>query len=139
MTGVQTCALPICSSLICDFCSSDQRFANLQLPSDSTSRWTPLLFGYTLPTIWACSGLSPVRVRPWRANLKRGLREVPLTVYSIPYFFCIANNTSGSSNRATLSVSPPAFILSGPADVFFPDVLHWCTVYWTDFIMFTEY
>ena len=42
----------------------------LQLPSDSTSRWTPLLFDYTFPTTWACSGLSPVRARPWRANLK---------------------------------------------------------------------
>ena len=40
----------------------------LQLPSESTSRWTPLLFSYTFPTTWACSGLSPARVRPWRAN-----------------------------------------------------------------------
>ena len=40
----------------------------LQLPSDSTSQWTPLLFSYTFPTTWACSGLSPVRARPWRAN-----------------------------------------------------------------------
>ena len=37
-------------------------------PSDSTSRWTPLLFSYTSPTTWACSGLSPARARPWRAN-----------------------------------------------------------------------
>ncbi len=29
-----------------------------------------LLFSYTLPTIWACSGLTPVRARPWRANQK---------------------------------------------------------------------
>ena len=27
-----------------------------------------LLSGYTLPTIWACSGLSPVRLCPCRAN-----------------------------------------------------------------------
>lgn len=40
---------------------------HIQLPSDSISRWTPLLFSYTLPTIWACSRLSPVRARPWRA------------------------------------------------------------------------
>ena len=53
----------------------------LQLPSDSTSRWTPLLFGYTLPTIWACSGLSPVRVRPWRANIKVGVCETPILYY----------------------------------------------------------
>ena len=43
----------------------------LQLPSDSISRWTPLLFSYTLPTIWACSGLSPIRARPWRANYQK--------------------------------------------------------------------
>ena len=24
-----------------------------------------------LPTIWACSGLAPVRARPWRANIKK--------------------------------------------------------------------
>ena len=42
----------------------------LQLPSDSTSRWTPLLFSYTFPTTRVCSGLSPVRARPWRANKK---------------------------------------------------------------------
>ena len=44
----------------------------LQLPSDSTLRWTPLLFSYTFPTTWACSGLTPVRARPWRANAKKG-------------------------------------------------------------------
>ena len=27
-----------------------------------------MLFGYTFPTTWACSGLTPVRARPWRAN-----------------------------------------------------------------------
>ena len=27
-----------------------------------------LLFSYTFPTTWACSGLSPARARPWRAN-----------------------------------------------------------------------
>jgi hypothetical protein len=32
-----------------------------------------LLFGYTLPTIWACSGLTPVRARPWRANKAKDL------------------------------------------------------------------
>ena len=42
----------------------------LQLPSDSTSRWTPLLFSYTFPTTWACSGLAPIRARPWRAYQK---------------------------------------------------------------------
>ena len=48
----------------------------LQLPSDSTLRWTPLLFGYTFPTTRACSGLTPVRARPWRANIK-AIRILP--------------------------------------------------------------
>ncbi len=42
----------------------------LQLPSDSASQRTPLLFGYTLSTnIWASSGLSPVRLCSCRANI----------------------------------------------------------------------
>ena len=32
-----------------------------------------MLFSYTLPTIWACSGLTPVRARPWRANKETAL------------------------------------------------------------------
>ena len=40
--------LPDIPSLICDFCSSDQRFA-IRLPSDSTSRWTlPLAVSFPL-------------------------------------------------------------------------------------------
>jgi len=34
-----------------------------------------LLFGYTFPTTWACSGLTPVRARPWRANKESGGSE----------------------------------------------------------------
>ena len=65
----------------------------LQLPSDSTSRWTPLLFSYTLPTTWVCSGLSPVRARPWRANERappgaprqKGLEKAfPILFFHIP-------------------------------------------------------
>ena len=67
----------------------------LQLPSDSTSRQTPLLLDYTLPTIWTCSGLAPVRDRPWRANLKKALlMECPNiknrdTLLKYPYFLSI--------------------------------------------------
>ena len=42
-----------------------------------------MLFGYTLPTIWACSGLAPVRARPWRANTKK-TRTIVLIFISIP-------------------------------------------------------
>ena len=47
----------------------------LQLPSDFTSRWTPLLFSYALPVTWACLGLSPIRARPWRANQKKSYQS----------------------------------------------------------------
>ena len=40
--------LPDIPCLICDFCSSDQRFA-IRLPSDSTSRWTPLSLAEHFP------------------------------------------------------------------------------------------
>lgn len=44
----------------------------IRLPSPTAGFLTsPLLFGYTLPTIWACSELSPVRARPWCANIKK--------------------------------------------------------------------
>jgi len=40
--------LPDMPCLICDFCPSDQRFA-IRLPSDSTSRWTPLSLAIHFP------------------------------------------------------------------------------------------
>ena len=40
--------LPDIPCLICDFCPSDQRFA-IRLPSDSTSRWTPLSLAMCFP------------------------------------------------------------------------------------------
>ena len=69
----------------------------LHLPSDSTSRWTPLVFGCILPTTWACSGLSPARARPWRANetcaawctTKRDeISFTPKTISYILAYFC---------------------------------------------------
>ena len=46
--SVCVATLPDIPSLICDFCSSDQRFA-IQFPSDSTSRWTPLPLAVSFP------------------------------------------------------------------------------------------
>lgn len=40
--------LPDIPCLICDFCPSDQRFA-IRLPSDFTSRWTPLSLAVSFP------------------------------------------------------------------------------------------
>ena len=37
-----------------------------------------MLFGYTFPTTWACSGLTPVRARPWRANKEKPRDEKSL-------------------------------------------------------------
>ena len=62
----------------------------LQLPSNSTSRWTPLLFSYTFPTTWACSGLSPARARPWRANetcATRRTRKVSIRTFPMLTLF----------------------------------------------------
>ena len=42
--------LPDMPCLICDFCPSDQRFA-IRLPSDSTSRWTPLSLAVSFPLL----------------------------------------------------------------------------------------
>ena len=46
--SVCVATLPDIPCLICDFCSSDQRFA-IRLPSDSTSRWTPLSLAVSFP------------------------------------------------------------------------------------------
>ena len=40
-----------------------------------------LLFGYTLPTILACSGLAPVRACPWRANPKKSRYSVSYLLF----------------------------------------------------------
>ena len=69
----------------------------LQLPSDSTSRWTPLLFSYTFPTTWACSELSPARARPWHANetcaARRTFLRTPERLINLSgvlsYFLCL--------------------------------------------------
>ncbi len=42
-----------------------------RIPKDIQQKVRSGSAGYaTLPTIWACSGLSPVRARPWHANKK---------------------------------------------------------------------
>ena len=63
-----------------------------------------MLFGYTLPTIWACSGLAPVRARPWRANTKKSLyaqyrlareemREYQKALHNTEVFFDMDRNS----------------------------------------------
>ena len=43
----------------CDFCSSDQRFA-IRLPSDSTSRWTPLSLAVSFPLLGRIRDFHPL-------------------------------------------------------------------------------
>lgn len=45
----------------------------------------PLLFGYTIPTIRACSGLAPIGAHPWFANTKRCYINI-VTSFSISLF-----------------------------------------------------
>lgn len=81
----------------------------LQLPSDSTSRWTPLLFSYTFPTTWACSGLSPARARPWRANEKHPTPDTSRHLH-FPTKKAPANQvTDAFVNIIILSVIGPMF------------------------------
>ncbi|MFI3201274.1 MAG: hypothetical protein R3Y54_07095, partial [Eubacteriales bacterium] len=44
---------------LCDFCSSDQRFA-FRLPSDSTSRWTPLSLTMSFPLLGQTRDFNPL-------------------------------------------------------------------------------
>ena len=65
--------LPDIPCLICDFCPSDQRFA-IRLPSDSTSRWTPLSLAMCFPL----SGHTTVLHRLDYAHAGRTSSESPV-------------------------------------------------------------
>ena len=69
--------LSVFPSLICDFCPSDQGFAYsfFQIPPHDGH---PCCSAIHFLVAQACSGLSPVRARPWRANQKRSA-EAPLS------------------------------------------------------------
>ena len=62
--------LSLFPSLICDFCPSDQEFAYsfLQIPPHDGH---PCCSAIYFLVAYACSGLSPIRARPWRANKKQ--------------------------------------------------------------------
>ena len=68
--------LSVFPSLICDFCPSDQGFAYsfLQIPPHDGH---PCCSAIHFLVAQACSGLSPVRARPWRANQKRKYHGLP--------------------------------------------------------------
>jgi len=82
--------LPVFPSLICGSCSSGQGFAYsfLQIPPRDGH---PCCSAMCFVVVYAHSGLSPVRARPWRANQKSGCRKrLPLFTTIIQSFFFIA-------------------------------------------------
>ena len=69
-----------------------------RLPSDSTSRWTPLPWGYVIPAIRAHSGLTPVRQCSCRAYIKRPSsyhRGRPLTLHLLCCVLSLATRRWG--------------------------------------------
>ena len=60
----------------CDFCSSDQRFA-IRLPSDSTSRWTPLSLAVSFPLLGRIRDFHPLVMCAARRTAKPP-QDVPI-------------------------------------------------------------
>ena len=83
----------------------------LQFPSDSTSRWTPLLLGYTLPTIRACLGLPPIRARPWRANSKKS-RSRDSHLISLSFVSHCATSYASALYCNLAVISAPSLIIA---------------------------
>src|SRR3984957_8570486 len=92
---------PCQTGLISGFCSSGLNSRH-GLPSDSTSRWTPLL-RRTVPLITARGGLSPPEYTTCLAHKKKGL-----ALLQVPLSSGIARIIHGSprfSNEASVCVS----------------------------------
>ncbi len=58
----------------CDFCSSDQRFA-IRLPSDSTSRWTPLSLAVSFPLLGQIRDFHPLATCAARRTITNGCQD----------------------------------------------------------------
>lgn len=86
-----------------------------------------MLFGYTLPTIWACSGLTPVRARPWRANKEKLLRNLHI-LHSNPPILSARSQQRNVYIFCNLAMFKTAF----------PYTLHCCVLplFWLYFIQF---
>ena len=93
----------------------------LLLPSNFTSQWTPLLFGYTLSTTETYSRFSPVRVRPWRVNQTR--EEPEISVLPICIYSQIINLFSKFTQNLKLSAPPKSkcglYLPNVPLDMVF--------------------
>ena len=94
--------LPDIPSLICDFCSSDQRFA-IRLPSDSTSRWTPLPLAVSFP-------LSGHFTDFHRLDYARSdFRTVVFGLYPIQFYFSVKDITLSQGFPSSKTVHRTVF------------------------------
>ncbi len=87
--SVCSATLPDIPCLLCDFCPSDQRFA-IRLPSDSTSRWTPLSLAMCFPL----SGHTTVfhRLDYAHAGRTEERAESYSALFKLEYYVLIENN-----------------------------------------------
>ncbi len=85
----------------------------LHLPSDSTSRWTPLVFGCILPTTRADWGLSPVRNVRRKAHCNKSchiIMQQLLLFFDLTPYFQILNTEISDFNSCMLSPSTSAVL-----------------------------
>lgn len=76
--SVCVATLPDMPCLICDFCSSDQRFA-IRLPPDSTSRWTPLSLAVHFPLSGCVRDFHPLDYAHAGRTTRNGSRPKPVS------------------------------------------------------------
>ena len=82
--------LPDMPCLVCDFCPSDQRFA-IRLPSDSTSRWTPLSLAIHFPLSGCVRDFHPLDyAHAGRTSKRTPLIEVPSVGCLTVFLFLLA-------------------------------------------------
>ena len=117
--GASVClaTLPDIPSLICDFCSSDQSFA-IRLPSDSTSRWTPLPLAISFPLSGHYTDFHPLETCAARRILKKG-RHTGMPSFSLFRF--------SAPSLFLPSLCPPFSVRAGgaptAAGTIFPPIL----------------
>ena len=82
----------------------------LQLPSDPTSRWTPLLFSYALPTTGRARDFHPLDFAHTGRTTKRPRAHKARERFRFFRYFCISSNSlcSMTAISSRVSVSPHA-------------------------------
>ena len=102
--------LSVFPSLICDFCPSDQGFAYsfLQIPPRDGH---PCCSAIHFLVAQACSGLSPVRARPWRANQKAPCNKCIMPHFASHSYQPILCNFSLCSDTTFLRIDISCFII----------------------------